>query len=253
MEIQKNVSLLDKHTFGLPWKTRFFCVITKQDDLNFVYNFAKENKINTLVLGGGSNMLPTETYAGLVIQNKLKGKEIVKETKNHVWIKVSSGENWHKFVLWTIRNNFFGLENLSLIPGTVGGAVVQNIGAYDVDVQRYITEVSGYSLDTGKEKKFTHKQCQFDYRNSIFKKTDDWFVGPVTLKLPKQFKPVLTYKPLRSLQEKSRELTAKQVSKEVIRIRRSKLPDWKKTGTAKSFQNESERITKTPSRYSSVF
>lgn len=235
MEIQKNASLTDKHTFGLPWKSRFFVELNKESEFSEALLFAREKELPILVLGGGSNLFPTKTYQGLVIQNNLKGKETIKETKNHVWVRVSTGEDWHKLVLWSMRNNYFGLENLSFIPGTVGGAVVQNIGAYDVDVQRFITQVSAVSLKTGKEKVFTHRECRFDYRNSIFKSSDKWFVTDVTLKLSKNFKPVLSYKPLRELSNSKKELSAQEISQTVIKIRKSKLPDWKKIGTAGSF------------------
>ncbi len=244
MEIRKNVSLQDKHTFGLPWKSRFFCELTKKEQIPNFLNFAKENKVPVLILGGGSNLLPTEKFKGLVIQNKLTGKEILKETKDAIILQVAAGEDWHKLVMWSLRKNMYGLENLSLIPGTVGGAVVQNIGAYDVDIQRFVTEVIAYSLVTGKKKVFTHKECKFDYRNSLFKSSDKWLVVSVTLALPKKFTPVLTYKPLWGLKDSTSPVTAKQVSQEVIKIRRSKLPDWKKIGTAGSFF-ANPRISKT--------
>ncbi len=234
LTIQNNVSLTDQNTFGLPWQSRFFCVVDTEKQVALALAFAKQKKTPALVLGGGSNLLPTKKYQGLVIKNEIKGKGIVKETNNFVWVRVGAGEDWHQFVLWSIRNNYFGLENMSLIPGTVGGAVVQNIGAYDVDIQRYITKVEAYKLETGKKKVFERADCQFDYRNSIFKKSDEWMVVGVTMKLPKTFRPVLTYKPLARLKTK-KGLTAKQVSQEVCKIRRSKLPDWKKLGTAGSF------------------
>ena len=247
MNIQKNVSLKDKHTFGLPWKSRFFCELKKEKELPELLAFAKEKELPVLVLGGGSNMLPTKKYQGLVIQNRTKGKKIIKETKSHVWLEVFSGEDWHKLVLWTIKKEMFGLENMSLIPGTVGGAVVQNIGAYDVDIQRFVESVRGYSLKTGKKKVFTQAGCKFDYRNSIFKSSDAWFVTSVTLKLSKKFKPVLTYKPLQGLKNETANLTAKRVSQEVIKIRRSKLPDWNKIGTSGSFF-ANPRVSKTKAK-----
>jgi len=233
--IEKNISLTDKHTFGLPWKSRFFYELKKEQDIQTLITEMTKLKKPILVLGGGSNLLPTKKYPGLVIHNRLKGKKIIKETKTSVWLEVAAGENWHNLVLWSIRNTMYGLENLSLIPGTVGGAVVQNIGAYDVDIQTYIEHVEAYSLVTGIKKEFSHAQCAFDYRNSIFKSSDKWLVTKVLLKLPRNFKPVLTYKPLRELQELIPHLTAKQVSQEVIKIRRSRLPNWKKIGTAGSF------------------
>ena len=235
LAIQKNVSLQDKHTFGLPWKSRFFIELEREEQIKHVLGFAQEKDMPVLILGGGSNMLPTETYKGLVIQNKLTGRKVTKETKTFSLLEVAAGEDWHKLVLWTIRNNMFGLENMSLIPGTVGGAVVQNIGAYDVDIQRFVHSVTAYSLNTGKKKIFTRDECQFDYRNSIFKSSDLWVVTSVTLKLSHSFRPVLTYKPLQGLKDLAPELTARRVSQEVIKIRRSKLPNWKKIGTAGSF------------------
>ena len=244
MEIRKNVSLQDKHTFGLPWKSRFFAVLEKEEQLGELLDFVKEKKQPVLILGGGSNMLPTKTYQGLVIQNQLRGREVIKETKPYSLLEVAAGEDSHNLVLWTIKNNMFGLDNMSLIPGTVGGGVVQNIGAYDVDIQRFIHSVSAYSLNTGKKKIFTHEECKFDYRNSIFKSSDMWVVTSVILKLSHTFKPVLTYKPLLALKDSKETLTAKRVSREVIKIRRSKLPDWKKIGTSGSFF-ANPRVSKT--------
>ncbi len=247
LAIQKNVSLQDRHTFGLPWKSRFFVELEKEEQIAGLLNFAKSKELPVLILGGGSNMLPTETYKGLVIQNKLTGREVIKETKTFSLLQVAAGEDWHKLVLWTIKNEMFGLENMSLIPGTVGGAVVQNIGAYDVDIQRFIYSVTAYSLNTGKKKVFTRDECKFEYRNSIFKSSDLWVVTSVILKLSKKFKPVLTYKPLQILQSSTSELTAKEVSREVIKIRRSKLPDWNRVGTAGSFF-ANPRVSKTKAR-----
>lgn len=240
--IQKNVSLQDKHTFGLPWKSRFFVELEKEKQIKGFLDFAKKEQVPVLILGGGSNLLPTETYKGLVIQNNILGKVIEKDLKQYSLVRVGAGEDWHKFVLWSMRKKLCGLENLSLIPGTVGGAIVQNIGAYDVEIEKFVDSVKAYSLNTGKERIFTREECNFEYRNSLFKSSDMWLVVSVVLKLPKVFRPVLTYRPLMHLDKKT--VSAREVSLEVMKIRRSKLPNWKKVGTAGSFF-ANPRVSKT--------
>lgn len=231
---KKSVSLQDEHTFGLPWETDYFCELKDEGEVEGVLSEAQNQNLPILILGGGSNLLPTKTFEGLVIHNKLSGIEQVDEAEDVVLVRVASGEDWHRFVLTSIENGWYGLENLSLIPGTVGGAVVQNIGAYDVDIARFVDSVETYHVETAEKRSFSAEECKFDYRNSLFKKTDEWLVTSVTLNLSRTFTPVLTYKPLEHLASRSN-LDAKEVSQEVIKIRQSKLPDWNKIGTAGSF------------------
>lgn len=196
--IHNNTDLTEVHTFGVPWKADYFVSIQDESEIPELVLFAKSKKLPILVLGGGSNILPTKTFKGLIIQNSILGIE-KKETKTHNVLFVGAGEDWTNFVSATTKHQAVGLENLSLIPGSVGGAVVQNIGAYDVDIARYIDKVEAYSLKTGKKKIFKQKECKFEYRNSVFKQNKTWLITRVKLKLNKRFKPVLTYKGLQDL------------------------------------------------------
>lgn len=248
MNIIKSADLTDKHTFGVPWAADFYIELKKAEQITEILQNKGAKKL--FVLGGGSNILPTKKMKGIVIHNQIKGKEVIKEYKTHIFLRVGAGENWHSIVLFCIRNQYYGFENLTLIPGTVGGAVVQNIGAYDVEISRFVHEVEVYSLSTGEKKMFKGKECCFEYRNSIFKYSDEWIVTHVTFKLPKVFKPMLTYKPLQHLKDvyKKDNLTAKRVSQEVAKIRKSKLPDWNIIGTAGSFFANPRVNTKTVQR-----
>lgn len=231
--IHNHTDLTEIHTFGVPWKADYFVSIQNESEIPELVSFAKSKKLSVLILGGGSNILPTKTFKGLVIQNSILGIE-KKETKTHHVLSVGAGEDWTDFVSTSIKDKMVGLENLSLIPGSVGGAVVQNIGAYDIDIARYVDRVEAYSLKTGEKKVFKHQECKFEYRNSLFKQNKTWLVTRLVLKLPKKFKPVLTYKGLQDL-AKNKKLSAAQVAKRVIQERNKKLPDPSVVGTAGSF------------------
>lgn len=231
---QEHVSLQEKHTFGLPWQSAFYVEVGTEDEVVAVVGEAHNRNLDMLVLGGGSNILPTKVFDGLVIKNNILGIRVVDEDDDFVTVQVGAGEDWHRFVCHAIENGWYGLENLSLIPGTVGGAAVQNIGAYDVDIARFVESVDAYHVRTAEKRSFSASGCTFEYRNSLFKKTDEWFVTSVTLRLPKTFSPVVTYKPLQNLSQRP-DLSAQDVANEVIRIRESKLPNWHVVGTAGSF------------------
>lgn len=241
--IHKETDLTDVHTFGVPWQTRYFVSVSKEKELPELVLFTKEKKLNIFVLGGGSNILPTKKFNGIVIQNSILGVDIVRETKTHTYISVGAGENWDALVRLTIKHGYPGFENLSLIPGTVGGAVVQNIGAYDVDIARFVASVDAYSLKTGTHKKFLQKECSFKYRSSVFKDNNRWIVTRVVYKLPKKFVPVLTYKGLQHLVGQTK-LTPKIVAKTVVAERNKKLPNPNVVGTAGSFF-KNPRVSKT--------
>ena len=143
-----------------------------------------------LILGGGSNVLFVSNFTGVVVVNKLKGRQLVDETIDTITIKVAAGENWHDFVRWTLENDYYGLENLSLIPGTVGAAPIQNIGAYGVELDQYFDSLEAVDLSTGEEIVFTKADCQFSYRESIFKAPlDRYLITSVTLTLSKNLEP----------------------------------------------------------------
>jgi len=236
MKIYRNSSLKKFNTFNVDEIAKLLLEVDNISDLPNV--LSKQNKKDEiLVLGGGSNILFTESYNGLIINLKNKGKKIIQEDKNSVLVEVSAGENWHDFVLWTIKNNFGGLENLSLIPGNVGAAPIQNIGAYGVELKDVFYSCKGLMLDSLSEFEFKKTECKFDYRTSIFKsklknKTVITSVKLILTKSEHNFN--IDYKDL-NINLLNTELSVKKISDEVIKIRTSKLPDPNFFGNCGSF------------------
>ena len=238
MHILSDYSLKKYHTFGIDVSAQYFIEVNsvagfKELQQNEVY---KNNPL--LILGGGSNLLFTKNYDGLVIKNNLKGMELIKQDENHVWLKVAAGENWHGFVLWCVANNYGGVENLSLIPGCVGASPMQNIGAYGVEIKDVCDTVQAIDLQTGEERTFTNADCQFGYRESVFKHIykNKYLIIAVVFKLNK--KPVFntSYGAIeQELKAMGVSSSVKAISDAVINIRSSKLPDPAKIGNAGSF------------------
>lgn len=237
--IQSNISLKDYNTFGLDITASSFCVVkSKTEIINLIQNeFSKYAK--KLFLGGGSNILFLKDYEGLVIKNEIKGIEIERETDEYVYLKSYSGTQWHDLVLYCVDKNLGGIENLSLIPGTVGAAPMQNIGAYGVEIKDVFESLEAIDLKTGETIVFTNKDCQFGYRESIFKNQEKnkFFIYSVTFRLNK--KPILNLN-YGDIQKKLIENgcvnpTIKEVSNAIIEIRNSKLPNPKDIGNAGSF------------------
>lgn len=239
MNIAENVSLKNMNTFGIESKARFLVSISDVDQLaEFIKSDIFRNH-QYLVLGGGSNVLFTGDYPGVVIKNQIKGIEIVSEDDQSVIVKIGAGENWHQMVLYAVEMGWGGIENMSLIPGTVGAAPMQNIGAYGVEIKDVFVQLEAVAYKTGSLVSFTKKECAFGYRHSIFKSThkSQYFITSVTLKLSK--KPVVNtaYGAIRETLENRgiSSPTIKDVSDAVIAIRRSKLPDPNEIGNAGSF------------------
>lgn len=212
--------------------------IQQEKDLIQAFDFLTAEKLRHLTLGGGSNVLFVDDFKGWVLKNEILGKELLSEQDDFVELLVGSGENWHEFVIWSLDQGYCGLENLSLIPGSVGAAPIQNIGAYGVEVKDVITKVEGYDLD-GQFRVFENSACEFGYRESIFKLKllDRFFITRVGFRLSKTAELNLDYGPIQQ-ELKKREIhnpTSKDVSNVVIDIRRSKLPDPKDLGNAGSF------------------
>jgi UDP-N-acetylmuramate dehydrogenase len=239
MTIQENISLKQYTTFRIGGPAKFFCIVTNEDELIEAIGFSKKNKIPFFILGGGSNILVSDAgFPGIVIKMETKGIQIEEVDKKKVKVRVASGENWDDFVGSMVEKGYSGIENLSLIPGTVGGAPVQNIGAYGSEAKDTIESV--YVLDTKKDEyiTFTNRDCKFDYRWSIFKEDPRRYVVlTVTFILEKDGKLNLEYKDLRDYFEfhKIKNPTLKQVREAVIEIRTRKLPSIKDYGTAGSF------------------
>ncbi|MBR9920959.1 MAG: UDP-N-acetylmuramate dehydrogenase [Bacteroidetes bacterium] len=199
---------------------------------------ASGEKIN-LILGGGSNILFTHNPKGLVVQNLIKGRELIRESGDDVWLRFGGGENWHEVVSWSLENGYFGLENLSLIPGTVGAAPIQNIGAYGVELKDHFAWLEAVDLKTGDAHHFESEACQFGYRYSVFKGPlkGRYMITHVVLKLSRQARLKLEYGAIRTTLEEMQveNPQAADVSRAVIHIRQSKLPDPKELGNAGSF------------------
>lgn len=239
--MKQNINLKEFNTFGIEvFAKEFLTLNSKEESIEFFKNNPLENE-NFLILGGGSNLLLTEDFDGLVIHNNLKGIEICKEDENSVTLKVGAGENWHNFVLHSIELGYSGIENLSLIPGNVGASPMQNIGAYGVEVKDVITKVEAISISSGEVFYFSNKDCEFDYRSSIFKTShkNQYFISSVEFKLSKQPNFNVSYGAIKTqliehgIDESA--LTTKAISDAVIAIRKSKLPDPSEIGNSGSF------------------
>lgn len=237
--IREGVSLLPYNTFGIEALCDFFTEIRSIDDFrNLIHNPVYRQQPH-LIIGGGSNILLTQDFKGLVIHNRLKGIEVVWESDQEVLVKAAAGENWHEFVMYCISKNFAGLENLSLIPGCVGASPMQNIGAYGVEIRDLFEELEAYDMSSGEQRVFKGPECEFGYRESVFKRKykDQYFIASVTFRLKKQQTLNTSYGAINAeLQAMNvSDPTIRDVSNAVIRIRQSKLPDPKVTGNAGSF------------------
>lgn len=238
MHIQSNFSLKNYNTFGIEAKAKKFTAVHSVEELKTILEENKNEK--KFILGGGSNMLLTKDIDALVIHIDLKGKKIIKEDNDFVWVESQAGEVWHDFVLWTIDNNFGGLENMSLIPGNVGTTPVQNIGAYGTEIKDTFVSCEAMNIETQEIKTFTNTECNFGYRESIFKHEvkDQFIITSVIYKLTKRNHKINTsYGDILAELAKNNvsEPTLKDVSNAVIAIRQSKLPDPKELGNSGSF------------------
>ncbi|TYB79303.1 UDP-N-acetylmuramate dehydrogenase [Bizionia myxarmorum] len=238
MQILKNISLKPYNTFGIDATAKHFISVSSLAALQKV--LALPDYLEKFILGGGSNMLLTKNLEALVIHLNIKGISVVSETENTVNIKAHAGENWHEFVLWCLEHDFGGLENLSLIPGNVGTAPIQNIGAYGIELKDSFVSCEALEISTGTIKTFDKTACQFDYRNSIFKQEakGHYVIFSVTFQLTKNNHELHTnYGAISNqLEEMSiKNPTIQDISKAVIAIRQSKLPDPKEIGNSGSF------------------
>lgn len=238
IRFSEDFSLKNYNTFGVDATARFFFEFTEGEDL---YEFLQANESwheeEIFLLGGGSNLLFVDNFNGLIIHPNVPGVNVVRETRNQVWLEVGAGENWDNFVDYCVKSEYYGLENLSLIPGTVGAAPVQNIGAYGVEVQDFVETVHGFDLQTMTKYSVPVEQCQFAYRDSVFKRElkNRFIVTSVVFRLEKFADFKLDYGSLKAEVEKLGDVTPKHVRDAVIAIRKSKLPDPEEIGNAGSF------------------
>lgn len=235
MRIIENFDLTPITTFHLPVKTRWYAEYNSLPELKSILNDTRFLSLKWLHIGGGSNLLFTSDFDGLIIHSAMKGLEIKNDDGDSVTVEVESGVIWDDFVRWTIEHNLYGAENLAIIPGEVGASAVQNIGAYGVEVKDIIAEVTCY--DTLKEETviFDNEQCEYAYRDSYFKHcASRYIVLSVTFRLSRSQHFTLEYGPLKELNGNS-ELTLSEVYSKIAEIRNSKLPDPDKIGSAGSF------------------
>ena len=239
MQIETDYSLRAHNSFGFDVTARFWAQAQSTDDICEALQYAKAQRVPLMVLGEGSNLVFTAAYPGLVLNIAIRGKQIVREDSQHIWVRVGAGENWHDFVQWSLAHQYFGLENLILIPGSVGAAPIQNIGAYGVEVKSCFDQLEAVERDTGVLVVFDKESCEFDYRNSVFKSKlqDRYIISQVTFRLNKTPDLVTGYGDVEA-ELKSQGLAdyeAINVAEAVSRIRRRKLPDPRVIGNAGSF------------------
>jgi UDP-N-acetylmuramate dehydrogenase len=254
LNIKSQYDLSSLNTLSLKGTAENFARFHSVSELLLLLEYAKAHQLKIKVLGGGSNMIVQPLVTGLVVQSAMQCIEKLSEDEDSVTYAVDAGLNWHQWVLQSIELSAYGLENLALIPGTVGACPIQNIGAYGVEVGQYIEEVRGLQLSSEQWMSFSAEQCDFSYRNSIFKKQfkNDFIITQVVFKLSKVFKPHISYAPLKQMAEEFIEsintkrigtddyaagdsVSAQQIASWVIEVRNSKLPDPANIPNAGSF------------------
>lgn len=240
MEFLKDADLRKLNTFGVNARAAYFAEVKSIDDLIAVREEMLKNPVESfMVLGGGSNVLFKEDYPGLVLRMMIPGMDIFHEDADSYVVKAGAGEVWHSFIVRLLDAGIAGLENLALIPGTVGAAPIQNIGAYGAEAAERIESVEVFDINSGEIRELTTEECDFGYRSSIFKKKENHhlIITGVTFRFPKKWQPNIGYKALAEEIEINRfpELRPEDVFSCVVALRRRKLPDPSKVGNAGSF------------------
>lgn len=239
MEMYHQISLRDFNTFGIDTTAKMMVRVQRIDDLQTVLHDPKLQNENRLILGGGSNLLFTRPLDALVIKIDLTGKKIISEDDRYVLVEAGAGENWHTFVRWTIDQNLGGLENLSLIPGNVGASPMQNIGAYGVEIKDSFHSLKAVNLITGEIQEFNKADCEFGYRESVFKRSlkNQFAIVSVQYRLKKYPDFNTSYGAIEQELERMEisEISLDAISQAVMNIRQSKLPDPRVLGNAGSF------------------
>lgn len=237
--IKSDVSLKAFNTFGIDVSAQYFTEANNEDAVRSILesNQFKSNK--NLILGGGSNVLFTQNFDGIVVKNNIQGIEVIEESDQHVLVKVGGGVVWHDFVLHCINQGWNGIENLSLIPGNVGASPMQNIGAYGVEIKDIFEELEAINIQTGEIDYFINSDCEFGYRESVFKRKlkGQYLISRVTYRLSKEGNFNTSYGAIDQQLEAMNvsNLTSKSISEAVVAIRQSKLPDPKEIGNSGSF------------------
>ena len=239
MNVLENYPLKKLNTFGINVRSKYLVEVSSIDEILEIIESEKFKNLKKLVLGGGSNVLFTKDYNGLIILNKIKGMKVTYQDADCVKLLIGAGENWHELVMYTVENGWGGIENLSLIPGHTGTAPMQNIGAYGVEIKDTFIELEALEISTGKIEKFNKEKCKFGYRESIFKNENKnkYIILNITLRLNKNPKINVSYGEIKNdlRNNNIQSPTVKDVSEAIISIRKRKLPDPKKIGNSGSF------------------
>ncbi|MBX9783820.1 MAG: UDP-N-acetylmuramate dehydrogenase [Chitinophagaceae bacterium] len=239
MQIEQNISLKQYNTFGIDVKAKQFASFSSKEELFELFSVSHQPSSANFILGGGSNVLFTNDYDGLVLKNEIRGIEVVKQDDEFVYVKAGAGENWHQLVMHCVHNNWGGIENLSLIPGNVGAGPMQNIGAYGVEIKEVFEQLEAFHRNDKAVVIFSNADCEFGYRESVFKRKykNQFVILNVTYKLRKH--PVFntSYGAINKELEQMgiTELNVQNISQAVMNIRSSRLPDPKLIGNAGSF------------------
>ncbi len=236
LQVTENASLKNRNSFGVEAHCRYLVALKKTEQIREVLADPELGKLPRLLLGGGSNILFREDFPGVVVHVETRGVALLGDDEKHYFVRAAAGENWHAFVQHTIEQGWAGLENLSLIPGTVGAAPIQNIGAYGVELDTRFHALTAIDLGTGEARTFDRDACQFRYRNSLFKQQRNrYLVSDVTFRLPKNPTWALDYAGIREKLPPGAQVTARAISMAVCQLRQEKLPDPAKIGNAGSF------------------
>ncbi|GGG55011.1 UDP-N-acetylmuramate dehydrogenase [Hymenobacter glacieicola] len=238
--LEHHVSLRPYNTFGLEVKARLFARFTSVEELRALLALPEVQAAEKLVLGGGSNLLFTQDFDGVVLKNEIRGLDIISQDQETALVRAGAGESWHGLVQYTLDQELSGIENLSLIPGTVGAAPLQNIGAYGSELKDTFEQLEALEISTGQVRTFSAAECGFGYRESVFKGPlkNQFIVTGVVLRLQRQARPNVSYGAIKTTLEDlgiGGEPTPREVSEAVMHIRRSKLPDPAQIGNAGSF------------------
>lgn len=237
MEIKEAVTLSPYTTLGIGGPARYFTTVESEEDLLAALSYARENDLETFILGGGSNVLISDQgFDGLVIQPLIHGREVIKEDDEHVWLKVGAGEILDEVIAWSVENGWWGIENLTFVPGLVGALVIQNVNAYGAKAEHVVDSVKTVDLENNNEKVFTNEDCQFTYRHSCFNTSDKgkYVVTEVVLKLKKNGEPNISYVDLEK-RFAGKKPSQADIREALFEIRSTKSQDWRKDKTAGSF------------------
>lgn len=238
MQVHQNFFLKEYNTFGIGVYSKYFAEFSSVEELKELVE-TTENILPKMILGGGSNILFTKDYEGFILKNNIAGIEVINEDEDFVYVRAGAGVNWHQLVMYCVNNNYSGVENLSLIPGKVGASPMQNIGAYGVEVKDVFYDLNAFHLHEKNIQRFSSKDCEFGYRESVFKKKfkEQFVILHVTYRLKKNPVFNISYGAIEEelSNMKIENLTIKAISDAVIQIRSSKLPDPKIIGNAGSF------------------